>query len=96
MTIIDPCVSFASIEAEGSATSEDTCIFDVNRIEPIDAATISWRATFEYAGGGAGAAAFTNNIILDDIAGDITGDGAVDIEDLARLAERWLWVGQVG
>jgi len=94
--IIDSEVNFAYIEAGEVETSEDTFSLRVDRASAIDAATISWRATFEYAGGGAGVAAFTNNIILEDIAGDITGEGAVDIEDLARLAERWLWVGQVG
>lgn len=33
---------------------------------------------------------FTTKITLESEAGDVTGDGEVDIEDLARLGRYWL------
>ncbi len=96
VVIIDPVVSFAYIEAGQAATSEDTFALRVDRSVLIDATIISWVATFFEAGGGFRESVFTTNIILEPKAGDLSGDGVVDIEDLGRLAERWLWRGQPG
>jgi hypothetical protein len=30
------------------------------------------------------------------MAGDLTGEGKIDFEDLAKLAGQWLWVGPAG
>ena len=35
-------------------------------------------------------------ILLDPKLGDITGEGDVNIADLIRLAEKWLWIGTPG
>jgi len=99
ITIIDPCVTFAHIEAWGSATSEDTCTFDVNRIEPIRPAEISWRATFEIAGTGEEMQQMSSTVVLLEpvglASGDITGEGVVDIDDLVRMADDWLGSGSL-
>jgi len=52
MSIVDPCVSYSYIEAGKTATSEDTCIIDVNRTVPINSSEIVWEITYEIAGTG--------------------------------------------
>ena len=99
MEIIDPCVTFAHIEAWGSATSEDTCTFDVNRIEPIRPAEISWRATYQIADSGESMQQMSSTVVfLEPVglaSGDITGEGVVDIDDLVRMADDWLGSGSL-
>jgi len=90
VSIIDLSVGFPYIAAGDSAISDDTFSIQVDRSVPVDATIISWRATFDTAGGGAGQTTFTTGIALDDNLSDITGDGEVDFEDLAKLAEQWL------
>ncbi len=99
MSIVDPCVTFVYIEAWGSATSEDTCIIDVNRIEPITPAEIVWRIAYEIAGSGEGMQQMSSTVVLLEpeglASGDITGEGVVDIDDLARMADDWLESGSL-
>ncbi len=90
VSIIDLSVGFPYIAAGDSAISDDTFSIIVDRSIPVDATIISWRATFDTAGGGAGQTTFTTGIVLDENASDITGDGEVDFEDLAELARQWL------
>ncbi len=95
----DPCVSYPYIEAESSATSEDTCTFDVNRIEPIKLAEIVWRITYEIAGTGEEMQQMSSTVVLLEpvglASGDITGEGIVDIDDVARMADDWLGSGSL-
>jgi len=95
VTILDPDVSFAYIEAGESAISDDTFSIVVDRSVTVDATIISWRATFDTSGGGgAGQTIFTTRIDLETNTSDILADGEIDFEDLAVLAEQWL--GQPG
>jgi alpha-tubulin suppressor-like RCC1 family protein len=95
MTIIEPNVTFGDIEFKmlQSITSTDTCTFIVDRAEAIDPNMIIWRIgckradtgmSIELTLAGVGFAGF------DNMAGDITGDGKVDYEDLGKLAAQWL------
>jgi len=99
VTIMDPAVGFDMIEAGESAISGDSFTIRVDRSQAVNVATISWRANYEACPGGASATqVFTSNIVLESednpgggqLAGDITGDGEVDLKDLARLAGQWL------
>ena len=102
MEVNDPCVSYPYIEAESSATSEDTndaCIIDVNRAEPINPTEIVWRITYEIAGTGEGMQQMSSTVVLLEpvglARGDITGEGIVDIDDLMRMADDWLQSGSL-
>ena len=94
MTIIDSNVTFDYIEAWGTVTSEDTCIFEVNRVEPIEPAEIIWQITYDIAATGEGMQQMSSSTVLLEpeglVSGDITGEGIVDFEDLAELADQWL------
>jgi len=91
VTILDANVSFAYIEAGAPALSDDTFSIIVDRAAAVDAAIISWRATYDLPGvGGAGLTAFTTSISLNDNPSDINGDEEVNLEDLEVLAEQWL------
>jgi len=93
VTIIDPAVGFDIIAAGESAVSSDSFTIRVDRSSAVNVATISWRANYEVCPGGASATqVFTSNIVLEPPT--ITGEGRVDLEDLARLASQWL--GQPG
>jgi len=99
MTVVDPCVSYASIEAEGSATSEDTCVIDVNRVVPITPAEIVWQITYQIADSGESMQQMSSTVVLLEpeglASGDLTGEGIVDIDDLARMADDWLQGGSL-
>jgi hypothetical protein len=93
MTIIGPYVTYGSIGGWGAVTSGDTCVFDVNRAEGIGECEVIWRAIYKVAGTGERLQqVFSNCAPLLPIIppGDFTGDGIVDFEDLAILAEQWL------
>ena len=99
MTIIDPSVSFAFIDAWGTAVSDDTCAFEVDRSVAIDTAEISWVATYDIVSSGAGSQQMSSTTILLEqlsVLGDITGEGDINTADLIRLAEKWLWTGTPG
>jgi len=99
MEIIDSNVTFDYIEAWGSATSEDTCIFDVNRIELINPAEIVWQVTYDVVATGETMQQMSSTVVLLEpeglASGDITGEGVVDIDDLARMADDWLQSGSL-
>ena len=95
VSIIDSNVTIDFIGSGESATSDPNNTFKirVDRSTLIDVTTISWRATFEFCtSGGFATQAFTNNITLEPevLAGDITGDGTVDSDDLKEIAAQWL------
>jgi hypothetical protein len=93
MTIIDSNVTFDYIEAGESATSDDTCSFEADRSQAIVLSEIIWQVTYEIADTGqAGQQMSSTMVQLEPIslAGDITGDGAVNLEDMKVLAGQWL------
>ncbi len=96
VTIIDSQVNFAYIAAGQAADSDDTFIIQVDRSVPIDVTKISWRAIYEADGFTLETESLTRIELEDATAGDISGDGKIDFEDLSRLAEMWLWTGQAG
>jgi len=94
---INPYVNYAYIDAEASATSEDTCIVDVNRVESIEKTEIIWHITYELADTGESTEQTSSTVVIfEPKLGDLTIDGVVNIKDLARLAEKWLWTGEPG
>jgi hypothetical protein len=94
MVIIDPNVTFGDIEIGPgeSATSIDMCSFQVDRSEAIEPAEIIWKSAYEMADGSPGVqnTALGISFLNLGVAGDITGNGKVDFEDLKVLADQWL------
>lgn len=94
MVLIDPTVTFGDIEIGPgeSATSVDMCTFRVDRSQAIEPAEIIWKSTFEMADGSPGVqnTALGISFLNLGVAGDITGNGKADFEDLAVLADQWL------
>ena len=94
--IEDPWVAIGDIDADGSATSTDTCTFTVDRSVSINPAEITWRATFTVEIDDIPRIAelrFSNVIIIEPVGladGDITGDGKIGFDDLAIMARDWL------
>jgi len=77
-------------------TSGDTCKFTVDRSEPINAAQVTWKVTYEVINSGQAMQQMSSSILAlgsqDVGAADITGDGVVDFNDLGKLAGQWLRV----
>ncbi len=101
MRVIDPNVTFGNIEVRAgeSATSIDTCTFEVNRAKAIEPAEIIWWSRCDLAATGQTMQhSGSSSVILEQITatGDLTGEGEVDFEDLAKLAGQWLRVGPPG
>ena len=95
MVIIDPNVTFGDIEIGPgeSATSFDMCTFQVDRSEATESAEIIWKSACEIVEGALGMQDIVSGVYLlqlDNIPGDITGNGRVDFEDLKVLADQWL------
>ncbi|MBA7699917.1 hypothetical protein ES703_108623 [subsurface metagenome] len=99
MTIIDGNVTFGYIEAGESAAGDDTCVFDVNRAEPIEPTQIRWQATYKRTDTGESVEQISISIVLlesESLAiGDITGEGAVNMDDLLIMARDWLQSGSI-
>jgi probable HAF family extracellular repeat protein len=97
MVIIDPDVIFGDVEfgPGESATSIDTCTFQVDRSKAIDPAKIIWWCKSEIADTGQTEQYTSSSIVILEPEATI-GDGKVDLEDLAKLVGRWLWVGEAG
>ncbi|MBN1392578.1 MAG: right-handed parallel beta-helix repeat-containing protein [Sedimentisphaerales bacterium] len=96
LLLIDPNVTFGSLEiAPGqSATSSDTCTFQIDRSQSTDPAKIIWQSTCEIVDGGTPGsqliAAGTYLLNLGIIPGDFNLDNKVDSYDLNILADQWL------
>jgi hypothetical protein len=95
MKIIDPNVTFgnAVVGAGQSATSIDTCTFEVDRAQAIEPMEIIWWSSCDLVAAGQTIQHSGSSIVFleeDVISGDLTGESRVDFEDLAILAEQWL------
>ncbi len=95
MYLIDPTVTFGDIEIRPgqSVTSSDTCTFQVDRSQSTDPVEIIWNSTFEIVGGSPGAQNTVSGaciLQLENVPGDITGNGKVDFDDLKILTDQWL------
>jgi len=95
MKIIDPNVTFgdAVVRAGESATSIDTCTFKVDRSQAIEPMEIIWWSSCELVAAGQTIQHTGSSIVFleeDNITGDLTSEGKIDFEDLAKLAEQWL------
>lgn len=98
MTLVNPyTATFANIGPNGSAVSENACTFSVDRSEAIDSGEISWDLIYQIVDiCGIMQQGSTSVILFDPIVlGDITGEGMVDIDDLARMADDWLGSGSL-
>jgi len=93
MSVVDADVSiFDDIPAGGSATSEDTCTFRVDRSVPADESLVTWQVTYDVIGSGE-AMQVASCSLLDlepQLVGDVSGNGVVDFDDLGLLAQQWL------
>jgi hypothetical protein len=94
MVIIEPKVTYGDVEigAGESATSIDTCTFQVDRSEAIEPAKIIWKSTCQMTNSG------------QEIQDTASGMGFLRLEnnagdskvDLAGLVDKWLWTGDAG
>jgi len=97
--VIQPNVTFGDAELgeEDSAVSIDTFTIAVDRSGAIDSAKIIWHSTCRIVDTGQPAGPMASGIAsvpLQRSSADLIVDGHIDYLDLARLANRWLWVGQ--
>ena len=95
MKIIEPNVTFgdAVVRAGESATSVDTCTFEVDRAQAIEPMEIIWWSSCELVAAGQQMQHSGSSLVFleqDNITGDLTGESRVDFADLAKLAEQWL------
>jgi len=96
MRIIDPIVTFGNIMvgAGQSATSINTCTFEVDRSQAIEPMEIIWWSSCDLVAAGQTIQHSGSSIVFleqeDNITGDLTGEGKVDFADLAKLTEQWL------
>jgi len=99
MTLVAPPYTgtFSNIDPNGSALSENTCTFRVDRSEIIESGQIEWDSTYQIVDiCGIQQQASTSVILFDPIVlGDITGEGEVNSEDLKQMAEDWLQSGSL-
>jgi len=101
MTIIEPSVIFGDIEfkTQESITSMDTCTFQVDRSKAIEPEKIVWKVKCQRVDTGMPLELTINGVGssgLEGISSDLTADEKIDIDDLAKLTEQWLWVGPAG
>ncbi len=91
MTLINPyTATFANIGPNGSALSENTCTFSVDRSIEIDPAQINWHLIYEIVDICGIMQQTSSSTIALDSESDITSEGDVNFEDLKVLAEQWL------
>jgi len=96
MTIIEPNVIFGDIEfnTRQSITSIDTCTFQVDRSKPIDPKKIVWKVKCQRIDNGQPLELTINGVGSGALDG--ATEGKIGLEDLAKLADQWLWVGEAG
>jgi len=94
MVIIEPKVTFGDVEigAGESATSIDTCTFQVDRSEAIKPVQIVWKSTCQMTNSGQEIQDTASGMVFLRLENTV-GDSKVD---LAGLVDKWLWTGDVG
>jgi len=94
--VLDDSVVIGRIEAGATATSSDTFRVAVDRGRLIEPGWLTWELEYYAAAGQQGQGVMMMSLGAGDLelparaAGDISGDGVVDGEDLAGLAGCWL------
>jgi len=101
MTIIEPNVTFGDIEISPgeSATSIDTCTFQVDRSEAIEPDKIVWKVKCQRSDTGMPLELTINGVSsggLESIYSNLSTDEKNGLDDLAKLLGQWLWVGPAG
>ncbi len=100
--VADDEVFFSIIASESTSDSDiygDYFTIDVDRSAPITAGRLTWQIDYTALEGSSmqmmslGLPAALGE---DGVLGDITGEGDINIADLIRLAEQWLWTGTPG
>jgi len=105
VTMVQPNITFGDVELgeEDSAVSIDTCTIEVDRSDAIDSAKIIWHSSCRIVDTcesprlmacGLASLRGTGFQPVEASPADLAPDGRIDYADLAKLAERWLWVGQ--
>jgi hypothetical protein len=93
-SVTDNLVSFDIIGTGQIATSTDTFKIVVDRSQLIEPGHLTWELIYYAIAGQQGGQMMSVSLSLNDfegkIAGDISGDGKVNFEDLKILAEQWL------
>ena len=97
MTLVNPYTAiFTDVGPNGSAVSENTCTFSVDRSEEINPAQINWYLTYQIVDICGIMQQTSSSTIVLGLVSDITGEGDVDFDDLVRLTDKWLWTGTPG
>jgi hypothetical protein len=96
ISIIDPSVTFGSIDAGEVVESKDTFTININTLVPIDEALISWQANFDSPDFGGLTEMFETNLVVEPQRGDFNGDRFIGYDDLTTLVGNWLVCGQPG
>ena len=96
MTIIEPNVTFGDVVfgMRDSIASTDTCTFQVDRSKAIEPEKIIWKVKCQRADTGMPIELTINGVGSGALDG--ADEGKIGFEDLAKLAKRWLWVGEAG
>ncbi|MHC4738452.1 MAG: SUMF1/EgtB/PvdO family nonheme iron enzyme [Planctomycetota bacterium] len=87
---------FNDIAGEDTEISADTCTLRVDRSEAINAEQLTWKAIYEVIDTCQTMQQESSSTLVLGLSSDITGEGDVDIDDLVRLTDKWLWTGTPG
>jgi hypothetical protein len=99
--VADDSTSFSIIATGQTASSDNTFMVTVDRLLLIGPSRLTWELIYYTSGDQQESLDMTMSLSLADlgvgeVAGDITGEGDVNYADLARIAEKWLWIGTPG
>ncbi len=102
VNVVDNQIIFPLIEANSTVDSNDIGDYftiDIDRSEPIGAGRLTWRLDYTEPQGAAMqmmSMSFTESDFgLPAVAGDVTGEGIYDTEDLIIMARDWLQSGSI-
>ena len=102
ISVVDDEMFFPVIASGNTSDSDiygDYFTIDVDRSAPITSGRLTWQVDYIEIEGSTSMQMMSLGLpaaLGEEIAGDITGEGDVDIADLKRLTEKWLWIGTPG